>query len=329
MQVIYGNTEVTESFKKTFLKDGTIIIPKRTNFNQVFGDPLFGIPKTLTINYLNKVHHLSEDCAQDQKLIIKKYTHGILNDTLYNTISPDKTLEFEIVYFINGLVNKNYLSWLNQLHWIKHWGAKIHIVATIHSEDKTTFTNLVNNLLKLESLTITHTNQFEYPGILKVWEIAQVTTNRHTIILYFHSKGVTRQSKYVAPTEEIVRFKPKEIAPWERILLDIGYIREIFDLFPQIDKVGSTTGGIGWCWFNFWFSRCSYLNQVEKPIITNTRHYYEDWLARKVPDRQYLIPLDNINRPHSFYPDTRYSCYNLHRNGITAKNYEPHEALGV
>jgi len=52
------------------------------------------------------------------------------------------------------------------------------------------------------------------------------------------------------------------------ILKDIELIKEIFTIFPIIDKIGYCSGGIGWIWYNFWYVRGSYINKVEMPIKT-------------------------------------------------------------
>ena len=66
-------------------------------------------------------------------------------------------------------------------------------------------------------------------------------------------------------------------------------------------------GGNGWIWYNFWYARGSYIKYVERPIKTYRRHYYEDWLGRKVKNENYII-CDN-ERSYIFYENTLNTCY--------------------
>jgi hypothetical protein len=66
-------------------------------------------------------------------------------------------------------------------------------------------------------------------------------------------------------------------------------------------------------WYNFWYARGSYLNTVEQPIITERRHYYEDWLARSGLPPQEDAPYA-LERDLGLYPRTASppdSCYAL------------------
>ena len=125
---------------------------------------------------------------------------------------------------------------------------------------------------------------------------------KNDIFLYFHSKGLTRNNCYSQNKND----------NYNVILQDQNKIKEIFDLFPQIDKVGYLFGGIGWIWFNFWFARGSYLCGVERPIKTGRRHYYEDWLGRQLKEGGDMFPeietgidnyIKNINNCYGFETD--------------------------
>jgi uncharacterized alpha/beta hydrolase family protein len=105
---------------------------------------------------------------------------------------------------------------------------------------------------------------------------------------------------------------------YDVILQDIHRIYNIYSTFPTIDKIGMSAGGCGWIWYNFWYARGSYLCQVEKPVLTARRHYYENWLGFKVSVEN-LIP--EKERPWSFYPNTRMNCYGFHNEIGNIGNY--------
>jgi len=123
--------------------------------------------------------------------------------------------------------------------------------------------------------------------------------------MYFHSKGITHFTTYY---DSQCFLQGPRTHNCEQIIKDINLIYEIFTIFPSIDKITATCGGIGWGWYNYWIARGSYLCQVEKPIITKRRHYYEDWLGRK------LLNVSLLNNDSSLYENTLKNCYQLYCN---------------
>jgi uncharacterized alpha/beta hydrolase family protein len=101
-------------------------------------------------------------------------------------------------------------------------------------------------------------------------------------------------------------------------LKDYELIKEIYTIFPRIDKIGYSSGGIGWIWYNFWFARGSYIYNIEKPLKTKRRHYYEDWLARYVKDKKQKKC--NKERSRSFYKNTLHSCYGIFTDKVKYGN---------
>jgi len=235
------------------------------------------------------------------KLVKKVYNHYVSVDTEID-INNSENYNIYSVYFINCLVNNNYYSWLlNQINLIKEFNSTIYIIAIISKLDEAQFTTDVLKLFPGVNVLCFNENEYEYRGILKVWEIGQIHNNKNDIILYFHSKGVTHNPSY-----EMNRNDHYNI-----ILKDIAKIKEIFTIFPKIDKIGYSAGGIGWIWYNFWYARGSYINNVEKPIKTDRRHYYEDWLGRQIDSDDKIC--DN-ERPISCYKNTLNSCYGFHND---------------
>ena len=241
------------------------------------------------------------------KLIKKEYEHYVNINTEVN-LNNSVNFEIYIVYFINCVINNNYLDWLyNQLNLVINMGATIYIVATINSNNKNTFETIVKQFFPNVKIYCHYEDEFEYRGIHKVWELGQIHNKPTDIILYFHSKGLTHHDYY----------DQNKYDNYNVILQDINKIKEIFSIFPKIDKVGYSSGGNGWIWYNFWYARGSYIFSVEEPIKTTRRHYYEDWLSRKV-DINDKNP--NNERPLTYYQNTLNTCYGFHTNKTSIAN---------
>jgi len=237
-------------------------------------------------------------------LIKKNYDHYACIPISTN-LNDNQKFNLHIVYFINCCIHDNYMDWLtNQLNIVKNYTKNIHIVAILEENKRKDFTLIVNNFFPNNSLIYDFyiENEYEYRGILKVWEIGQIHNKCNDIILYFHSKGVTHNKNYISNQND----------DYNIILKDFNKIKEIFSIFPTIDKIGYSAGGIGWMWYNFWYARGSYISQVEKPIKTKRRHYYEDWLARKVEKKEDQIVFRE--RPQSYFINTLESCYGFYFN---------------
>lgn len=255
--------------------------------------------------------------------ITKRYSHFINAKYIDKLIINDKVeydYNYIAVYYVNCITNENYMDWIsNQLNYIIHSIKNVYVIATVKDIDqekklREDIKNLFKNIIIECNYGI---NTYEYYGILKVWKLGQTFNRSDDILLYFHSKGITHHSDYSNNRNDA----------YNVILKNIDYISEIFDLFPSIDKVGYFSGGIGWIWYNFWYARGSYINQVEKPILTDRRHYYEDWLCRKLIDPLCNKQVDNIERPTAFYENTLLSCYSFYTDEVNFGNigsyYDP------
>jgi hypothetical protein len=212
-----------------------------------------------------------------------------------------------VVYYINCIINNNYFDWLtHQINYVRNLGATIYIIATTTQSDEEYFRKRVEQLFPNEKVIIecNYNNEYEYQGILKVWELGQEHCTQKDIILYFHSKGVTHYSDYKYNKED----------SYNIILKNYKKIEDIFTKYNTIDKIGYSCGGNGWIWYNFWYVRGSYIKYVEKPIKTTRRHYYEDWLGRKVKNKFELFC--ETERPISYYENTLMSCYSFYTDKI-------------
>lgn len=238
------------------------------------------------------------------KIINNKYKHYI-NPTLNVITSLDSIYNYNlyIVYYINCQLNTNYITWIiEQLNYVKDFKSTVYLVATVHKQYQVNIeTTVYKHFPNMEIFFIyNYNNNHEYPGILKVWELGQIHKSTTDIILYFHSKNITRNKVYQKNNNRFV----------EIILDKLDYIYEIFSIFSSIDKICINSGGGGWCWYNFWYARGSYINQVETPIKTTRRHYYEDWLGRYVSGD--TISSNNTSEGYN-YPNTLINCYQINK----------------
>lgn len=203
-------------------------------------------------------------------IIRRDYEHYANIATTINIYNRQQYNMF-IVYFVNCFMNPNYYDWvIQQLTLIKYVSAiDVYVVATIAKEDEDEFTVKVSTLLPKVNISFYPENEHEYRGILKVWELGQLHSSTNDIILYFHSKGVTRNNSYEENKNDA----------YNVILHDTKRVEEIFDIFPKVSKVGYCTSGEGFMWYNFWYARGSYVHTVQNPIKTSDRYYYEVWLG--------------------------------------------------
>jgi hypothetical protein len=238
-------------------------------------------------------------------LIKKKYEHYInKQQNIEVNISNETQMNFYIVYYINCLINANYFDWLkNQIEIVYKDNMTIYIIATLDASNEADFRKKVLDIYPKVIIECNYINEYEYPAIHKVWELGQQYSNQNDIILYFHSKGMTHHTNYESNRND----------NYNIILKDFDKIKEIFNIFPSIDKVGYFSGGIGWIWYNFWYARGSYINKVEKPLKTNRRHYYEDWLCRKIKDNNNDID-ESIEKPFHYYENTLMNCYGFYHD---------------
>lgn len=234
--------------------------------------------------------------GSEMKEIRRGYVHRVPDGTPVS--STDANFNLHVVYFLYGLANDNYMDWLtNQMNLVSKWPAKFYIVATLLPGHEERLSEAVRRLCPTAEVTVSTLNAFEYPGIRKVWEVAQSNSSTQDLIFYFHSKGVTHTKTY---------------APHARAnymsLFELPRILEVFGTFPTVDKAGHFSSKLGWVWYNFWVARGRYLSTVEEPAMTTRRYYYEDWLCR-VPK----IKMDSVDSPvnETNYYLSPWACYSL------------------
>jgi hypothetical protein len=232
--------------------------------------------------------------------VIRKYTHLVSPKAEINLNNYD-TYHFQIVYMVNCMINKNYFDWVeNQLNLVYHNGAPIHVVACIYPDEQPEFESKLLQKFPNVLLECYAENSYEYRGIYKVWELSQKFSSKQDIILYFHSKGLTHNPSYHHNQNDAYNI----------ILKDFEKIKEIYDIFPQVNKIGYEISSLGFVWYNFWYVRGSYLTHVERPIKTKRRHYYEDWLYRRVKPGKCMLPeVERQIHAYDIPPNNILDCY--------------------
>ncbi|MFZ5630121.1 MAG: hypothetical protein ACOY5B_13400 [Spirochaetota bacterium] len=215
-------------------------------------------------------------------------------------VSPDCSFELRLsnptdlrqipvrmVYFVNCYINPRYLYMVSsQLKELRRTGlfegtrAILYVISSGTEGDRLRLGNELKQIFG-ESPAVQHEhtteNQFEYPGIHKVWQLGQ--PDRDGYILYFHARGISHL--------KLGRFRRNRQRQEKRLFRRvIGEWRQNLTWLQNLAsaaKLGINCGGNGWVWFNFWWARASYVHNLEQPVVTDRRHYYEDWLGRYQP----------------------------------------------
>lgn len=258
---------VTFLVKKYFLKNGKYEF-KNVYYNAYFGDHVFGAEKHLRIEHEGDFFFVKEN-----------------SDFILDTRKIDEKKKINIVYFINVYVSpifyKNLIIWqfsdLRKSGILDEEDTCLYIEACTNMPQE--FSDLIKSLNLPNKIVITfHSeNNHEYYGIRRVWELRD---SEDSYILYFHSKGITRLAIKGRDNIETELLNPTVIIEWRRNL-------RILNIFDSVYKVGLCTNR--YVWYNFFWVKPEYLNNLEEPIITTDRYYYEDWLAR-IPRVRDVVP---------------------------------------
>lgn len=217
-----------------------------------------------------------------------------------------------IVYFCYLNKNSDFKNIIkDQLNELKDTGLTnipdVHIYSVLSGKEED-FEIMKKEMIKIFpkiNIETTTLNQWEYCGIDLVWRLAKEHKNLDTYILYFHSKGISYNIKQRCPVE--IKLFQDVIVPWKKVL-------NIFKNMPEINKIGFTASENGWMWFNFWWARSKYLANCEKPILTNNKYYYEDWLHRN--EKDIVVPR---------FKD----CFSIGNNIDQIKCFSPEESIAM
>lgn len=127
---------------------------------------------------------------------------------------------------------------------------KCEIHAVFSSVNRTVFKEAVEiakSMLPEIDVHIKVGNYFEYPGIHKVWELAQNNSRRNDYFLYFHSKGMV----YHDFSSKLLRIG-YNVALTKAVILQWKLVLNYFGTRAEVDKVGYISSCKGFVWFNFW-----------------------------------------------------------------------------
>jgi hypothetical protein len=182
-----------------------------------------------------------------------------------------------IVYFIWINPKKNYINIISgQLNDLKNSG--ILDESTLYIEICCEYENLckdindmINNIIKDYDTKITFysENRYEYYGIKKLYDLALEEPDKY--YLYFHSKGMFNYDNINERHLYEKSVTKGTICQYKKVL-------NIFDNNMNVSKIGLFPSDTeNFVWLNYFWSRGSYFNTCESPIITNNRFYYETW----------------------------------------------------
>ena len=120
---------------------------------------------------------------------------------------------------------------------------------------------------KVEIINHFYENVYEYPGIKAVYDISNETED-NTLILYFHSKGMTsHQHGHRRRLFDITIQNYKEAI-------------EEFEKNNEIDVICALPHYHGFAYFNFFWVKSSYVKKwVPEPTVSDNRFVWEVWIG--------------------------------------------------
>ena len=173
-----------------------------------------------------------------------------------------------IVYYIYINPNANWKCIIRaQLQDLKNVG--LFHIATVHCVicGETQLIEECKNFINEPKLMYSSTriNNYEYPGLLKLYQLGK--ENPETLFLYMHTKGMVFSNTGERNKTEL------------RILRETikhhHYIFRVFQNNKDIDKAGLFPDHSGIIWYNFFWVRGNFFENLIEPIITSDRYYYE------------------------------------------------------
>jgi hypothetical protein len=204
-------------------------------------------------------------------LLISRYKEGFESNNkkiniVYFAFIPNNKKDrwtFLIKSQLNDLINSKLLN-----------ESKLYVVLSIKNpQEYNDVKTFINSILSGHDYEISYTfeNNYEYPGIKKLYDLAKISPNNY--YLYLHSKGMVFHEDTDNKRDH-----------WEeRVTYDTIYkwvdITNIFKNNEHITRIGLFPAHAGWVWINIFWVKGTYLIQCEEPIITSNRHYYEGWLG--------------------------------------------------
>ena len=271
LKLYYGTEtnykDVTDIIFSNFVDENILKISLGTNFNDYFNDENNGQIKHLKI------------CYGSKRLFVRENSEIMINlNTLIHYTYP----KIHCVYLINTFISTYFASlFYYQLDNLKifniHDKFSYHIVALADNKNKFELLKIIPNLnLNISSITFFNENTHEYRGIEKAHTLSKLYPT--DIICYFHSKGITRLNSALDPhnaecfIHNNLLFRDVENKLFWLVVCD------------EIQKIGYSSKK-GWCWYNYWFVKSSYLKNNVTPEFIENRYYDEFWLSYNFHDK--------------------------------------------
>lgn len=291
--------EVTNIVAANFLEGGKIKIPAKTSFSRYFGNSVKDKRKFLQLEAGTRKHNIIED---SYKLDIEIDLH-------------DQKKSIKLIYYAYINRSSNWEAIVSgQLLQLKGLGLLDEVDLYVHITDITnTFddvTRLVKQLCADAFISTSTENNFEYPAIKKVYELAK--ENPDCTFIYLHSKGMSYNINS-RKTEEVALLT-RTFEDWRKKLESFADKKiNKMGLFPAIgDDKDREEQGVrgGWIWFNFWYAKGTYLVNCDEPLITEDRYFFEHWLGLQngtlVIDNDCHTIYENKNRKYlGIFPKKR------------------------
>jgi len=207
---------------------------------------------------------------------------------------PEKLPKLHIIYYA-FLIDDKWRSLIEtQLNELVEFGLyqKAESISLIFSRSSNSSTNILQltNAKRLaliiapkSEIFLYSVNQWEYPGIKRMWDIAHKDADpENAVILYFHAKGIwhpdapllgntTRSGANLMLTNVVLR-------PWRSVLGEFQVVKNSNN--EPLMKACYIVSGQGYCWYNFAYVRASYVKKLVTPIVTDNRLYYEFYLSK-------------------------------------------------
>jgi hypothetical protein len=201
-------------------------------------------------------------------------------------------MKIKIVYFAYLVPNKWESIIMEQLNMLKllelYNIADINMsVISMNTEDLELLKILLNkHFNKVNLINIYHENLYEYPGFKTIYEIAENDDN--TLILYFHSKGMTSHEHDYRI--KLFNYTIKNYNEYINEFINNKDL-EVGCLAPSKD---------GFAYFNFFWVRSSYVyNYCSRPentpeYIKHERYTWEIWLGTSYSKKQKIITFSPV-----------------------------------
>jgi hypothetical protein len=298
--------DVTDNLYE-YSKDGVVRIPKNESFFQLRRKFNSSKKRFLKISWQGQERFIMED----------NYIDDIVTD--FNLPAP----KIAIVYFFFISDRSNWRAILSgQLLQLKSTGILPEAELHIHVTDSLGYFNeilaIISHITPDAVLYKSETNEFEFPAIKLVHELAMKNSDR--TFLYFHSKGMTH-NLHSRSLEEITIFT-ETFERWRRNLQLMNQ--------KNVDKMGLFTSKTGWIWYNFWYAKGAFISTLPTPQPSSDRWVYESWLGGEKLNLlgwKNCLNIYTINFMNKGYYTPKEADY--HKAGLMYKTFATYESKRV